>query len=173
MASSPPEDAPALWFDCFLLLPTPESPPPGSLPGSLFPGACCHITPFYILQRLIIFSVILFMNSPLGKHSQCAHSRKQAFQEQVLPASFTTVSSVPGTKRGPINTYQMTENHAFIQIYQSKPCHHFQGPVQDENADSLVQKLLRISRQQNIKPSTGSFLVQGLDMPLKQALITV
>ena len=67
----------------------------------------------------------------------------------------------------------MTENHAFMQIYQSKPRHHFQGPVQDENADSLVQKLLRISRQQNIKPRTGSFLVQGLDMPLKQVLITV
>ena len=147
MASSPPEDAPAPWFDCFLLLPTPESPPPGSLPGSLLPGTCCHVTPLYILQRLIIFSVILFINSPIGKHSQYAHSRKQAFQEQVIPVLFTTVSSVPSTKRGPINTSQMTENHAFMKIYQLKPRYHFQGPVQDENADFLVRKWLRISRQ--------------------------
>ena len=97
-------------------------------------------TPLYILQRLIIFSVILFINSPIGKHLQYAHSRKQAFQEQVLPVLFTTVSSVPSTKRGPINTSQITENHAFMKIYQLKPRYHFQGPVQDENADFLVRK---------------------------------
>ena len=77
--------------------------------------------------------------------------RSPALQADFLP------SEPPGS------TQQMT------QMPQSKRLPNWQGPVQTENARSLVPALLRVSRwrQQSIKPSVGPFQARGPMQPCR------
>ena len=130
MASSPPEDAPTLWFDCFLLLPTPESPPPRSLPGSLLPGACCHVPHFissrdsssFLLSYLSILPLVNIRSVPiLG--SKLSKSRYSLLHSPLSPR-YLALREVPSTLTKWLKTMHScrftNQSHAIIFRAQCK-----------------------------------------------------